>query len=162
MDFTTQGDATLNPKRVSTSAAGQGDQQVVARIRRNGGEHFRRARFRRQHRQRAGTITGTATVNVTGAVIANSLPAQFYNGGGTIGGNATINMNLSGSATVTNDATVTIFGNDPAGSAAINFNGGSYDVGGTFLSQLSTADGTLTFNNASAARRCPQSRRIRR
>ena len=82
-----------------------------------------------------GTIGGNATINVTAAnIVANSLLAQIDNTAGSIGGNAAINMNVSGSATVTNDATVAISGNDPAGSAAINING-SYDVGGTFLSQ---------------------------
>jgi len=76
------------------------------------------------------------------------LLAQIANTAGSIGGNAAINMNVSGSATVTNDATVAISGNDPAGSAAINING-SYNVGGTFLSRID-GNGTITFDNASA------------
>src|SRR2546426_5771657 len=64
-------------------------------------------------------------------------------------GNATRNINFSGTATVTNDATVQILGSDGAAAAAINFNGGSYDAGGTFLA-FTDGDGTITFNNASA------------
>jgi hypothetical protein len=70
-------------------------------------------------------------------------------GGGTIGGSATIYMNVSGNATVTNDATVAIYGSDGAASAAININGGNYNVGGTFLTYID-GDGTITFNNATA------------
>ena len=84
-----------------------------------------------------------------GSITANSLLAQINNTGGTINGNADIEMNVSGSATVTNDATVAIFGNDPTGSAEININGGSYDVGGTFLS-LIDGDGTIKVNNVGA------------
>jgi hypothetical protein len=80
---------------------------------------------------------------------ADTLVAQIDNSnGGSIGGDATINMNVSGTATVTNDATVQILGSDGAASAAINFNGGSYAVGGTFLSTID-GDGAITFTNAS-------------
>jgi hypothetical protein len=75
--------------------------------------------------------------------------AIFNQGGGSVGGDATINMNVSGTATVTNDATVAIYGSDGAKSAAININGGNYNVGGTFLSYID-GNGTITFNNASA------------
>ena len=77
------------------------------------------------------------------------MPLIDNSSGGTIGGNATIDMNVSGSATVTSDATFQIFGSDGAASAAINFNGGSYDAGGTFLAYID-GNGTITFNNASA------------
>jgi hypothetical protein len=96
------------------------------------------------------TIIGNATINVNAAnVTAGSLLTQIVNNGGTIGGDATINMNLSGTATVTNDATVQILGSDGAASAAINLNGGNYNAGGTFLSYID-GNGTITFNNASA------------
>src|SRR2546426_9422254 len=62
-------------------------------------------------------------------------------------GNATRNINFSGTATVTNDATVQILGSDGAAAAAINFNGGNYVAGGTFLAFTDGA-GTITFNNA--------------
>jgi hypothetical protein len=101
-----------------------------------------------------GTIGTDATINVAAANISmNSLLAQIDNTGGSIGGNATINMNVSGSATVTNDATVAIYGSDGAASAAINVIGGTYNVGlgvgGTFTSSID-GNGTITFNNASA------------
>src|SRR5205814_8132004 len=64
-------------------------------------------------------------------------------------GNATINMDVAGTATVATDATVAIYGSDSAAAAAINFNGGSYDVAGTFLSSID-GDGTIAFNNATA------------
>jgi len=106
-----------------------------------------------------GAIGLDAAINVSAASItANSLIAQIDNGGGSngsslggsIGGNATINMNVSGTATVTNDATVAIYGSDGAiGGAAININNGNYSVGGTFLSYID-GNGTITFNNASA------------
>jgi filamentous hemagglutinin len=97
-----------------------------------------------------GTIVGNATINLTAAnITAPSLLAQIDNSnGGSIGGNAAINMNVSGSATIAN-ATFQILGSDGAAAAAINFNNGSYDVGGTLLS-LVDGNGTITFNNASA------------
>jgi len=98
-----------------------------------------------------GTIGSDATIDVTAAnITANSLLAEIDNSnGGTISGDATINMSVSGSATVASDATVEILGSDGAAAAAINFNGGSYDAGGTFLA-FTDGDGTITFNNASA------------
>ena len=82
------------------------------------------------------SIGGDAVINVTTDTLSvgGSLDSTINNSNsGTIGGNAAINMNVSGSATVTNDATFQILGSDGAASAAINFNGGSYDAGGTFL-----------------------------
>ena len=62
-----------------------------------------------------GTIGGNATINVTAANIgANSLLAQIDNTGGSIGGNAAINMNVSGTATVTNDYCSIILGAAPS------------------------------------------------
>ena len=98
------------------------------------------------------SIGSDAAINVTADTLSvgGSLNSTIDNStGGTIGGNAAINMNVSGSATVTNDATFQILGSDGAASAAINFNGGSYDAGGTFLAYID-GDGTITFNNASA------------
>ena len=97
-----------------------------------------------------GTIGGDAVISVAVANIsARSFLAQIDNSnGGTIVGNATIDMNVSGSATVTSDATVQILGSDDAATAAINLDGGSYDAGGTFLA-LIDGDGAVTFNNAS-------------
>jgi hypothetical protein len=92
-------------------------------------------------------VDASIAVNTTN-ISADSLTTGIDNTGGTIGGNATINMNVSGTATVTNDATVAIYGSDGAASAAINFNGGSYDAGGTF-SAFTDGAGTITFNNAS-------------
>ena len=69
--------------------------------------------FNQNNGSGGGSIGSDATINVTAAnITANSLLAQIDNTGGTIGGNAAINMNVSGSATVTNDATVAISGND--------------------------------------------------
>jgi FecR protein len=95
-----------------------------------------------------GTINGNAIVQLgtTGNLNANSLLVQIDNSSGTIGGDATINMNVGGTATVTNDAYVQILGNDPTGSAAINFNGGSYSAGGTFLNTID-GNGSITFSN---------------
>ena len=98
------------------------------------------------------SIGGGAAINLTANTLSvgGNLDALIDNSsGGTIGGNATIDMNVSGSATVTSDATFQIFGSDGAASAAINFNGGSYDAGGTFLAYID-GNGTVTFNNASA------------
>ena len=98
------------------------------------------------------SIGGDAAINVTADTLSvgGSLDSTIDNSSsGTIGGNATINMNVSGSATVTNDATFQILGSDGAASAAININGGNYNVGGTFLSYIDQ-DGTITFNNATA------------
>jgi hypothetical protein len=81
--------------------------------------------------------------------VAGNLDSQIDNTQGTIGGNAAISMNVSGTATITNDATFQIFGSDGAESASIDFNGGNYDVGGTFLSRID-GNGTITFNNANA------------
>ena len=101
------------------------------------------------------TIGGHATMDVNAAnITANSLVAQIDNSsGGTIVGDATINMNVSGTATVTTDATVQILGSDGAAAAAINFNGGSYAIGspgsgGMFLGSID-GNGAITFNNAS-------------
>ena len=90
-------------------------------------------------------LTATNSFTVNGA-----LNALLDNTGGSIGGNATINMNVGGTATVTNDATFQILGNDPAGSAAINFNGGTYAIGGTLLSTIDQ-DGTIKFANANVS-----------
>ncbi len=99
------------------------------------------------------SIGGDAAINVTADTLSvgGSLDSSIDNSSsGTIGGNATINMNVSGSATVTNDATFQILGSDGAvGGAAINFIGGSYDAGGTFLAFID-GSGTITFNNATA------------
>src|SRR5205814_7790197 len=58
-----------------------------------------------------GTIGGNTTINVTAAKItANSLLAQIDNFHGRIGGNATLNMHVSGSATVTHAPTAPISG----------------------------------------------------
>jgi hypothetical protein len=85
------------------------------------------------------SIGGDAAINITVDTLSVgcNLDSRIDNSSsGTIGGNATIDMNVSGSATVTTDATFQIFGSDGAASAAINFNGGSYDAGGTFLAYI--------------------------
>ncbi len=97
-----------------------------------------------------GTIGSDAAINLTAQnLTADNAFFQIVNNGGSIGGSATVNMNVSGNVSVTNDATAAIYGSDGAASAAINFNGGSYDAGGTFLSYID-GNGTITFNNASA------------
>ena len=113
-----------------------------------------------------GQIGGNATIDITtvqlpssptravspdslissGNINSNYMYVSIDNTGGTIGGNATINMNVGGTATVTNDATVQILGDNPNPSNAINFNGGDYEVGGTFLSQMD-GNGTIALNN---------------
>src|SRR4029079_7247126 len=98
------------------------------------------------------SIDGDAAIDLTANTLSvgGNLDSKIDNSSsGRIGGNATINMNLSGSAAVTRDATFQILGSDGAESAAINFNGGDYNVGGTFLSYID-GNGTITFNNASA------------
>jgi len=98
------------------------------------------------------SIGGDAAIDLTAHTLSvgGNLDSKIDNSSsGRIGGNATINMNLSGSAAVTRDATFQILGSDGAESAAINFNGGDYNVGGTFLSYID-GNGTITFNNASA------------
>jgi hypothetical protein len=101
----------------------------------------------------AGTLHGNATIQVSAANLTVGglfgLIVDIINsGGGSIGGDATINMNVSGNATVANNATVAIYGSDGAASAAINFKGGSYDVGRSFLSTID-GDGAIAFNNTS-------------
>jgi hypothetical protein len=98
-----------------------------------------------------GMIDSNALINVSVGntnLQGGAIFAIFNQGGGTIGGDATINMNVSGNATVTNDATVAIYGSDGAASAAININGGNYNAGGQFLTYID-GDGMITFNNAS-------------
>ena len=102
-----------------------------------------------------GSIGGNASISVNAANIsASSLSTTIDNTNNftaapaSVGGNATIDMNVSGNVNVTNDATVAIYGSDAASSAAINFNGGNYSVGGTLLGFID-GDGTITFNNAS-------------
>jgi hypothetical protein len=105
-----------------------------------------------------GNIGGSASINLTATNLSAgpatltsvaSLQTEIDNSnGGVISGNATIDMNISGTATVTNDATIAIYGSDGAASAAINFTGGSYDAGGTFTA-FTDGNGTITFNNAS-------------
>jgi len=99
-----------------------------------------------------GTIGRNATINLAAANISvgGALDVTINNSnGGTIGGNASINMNVSGTVTVTTDATFEILGsNGVAKGAAINFNGGNYGVGGTFLGTID-GDGAITFSNAS-------------
>ena len=98
------------------------------------------------------SIGGHASIDLTANTLSvgGNLDSRIDNSSnGTIGGNATIDMNVSGTATVTNDATFQILGSDGAKTAAINFNGGNYSVGGTFLSFID-GNGTITFNNASA------------
>jgi hypothetical protein len=104
-----------------------------------------------------GKITGNATLDVTTTNLSsNSLFVAILNSvnpntpNGTIGKNATINFNVSGTATVATDATFQINGSN---SAAINFNGGTYNIGspagpGTFEGFMD-GSGTITFNNAS-------------
>jgi hypothetical protein len=97
------------------------------------------------------SIGGVATINTTADTLSvgGNLAVLIDNSnGGVIGGNATINMNISGTATVTSDATIEILGSDGAAASAININGGSYDAGGTFLA-FTDGNGTITFNNAS-------------
>jgi len=103
----------------------------------------------------AGRIGSIAAINVTATDISTggNFDATINNTGGTIGGDATINMSVSGSATATNDATFQILGSDGAAAAAINFNGGSYAIGspgsgGMFLGSID-GNGAITFNNAS-------------
>ena len=78
----------------------------------------------------SGAIGQNASISVSAGnmSIGDSLIGAIDNTDGTIGGNAAINMNVSGTTTVTNDATFEILGSDGAASAAININGGSYDV----------------------------------
>jgi len=98
------------------------------------------------------SIGGDAAIDLTAHTLSvgGNLDSKIDNSSsGRIGGNATINMNLSGSAAVARDATFQILGSDGAESAAINFNGGNYNVGGTFLSYID-GNGTITFNNASS------------
>ena len=97
------------------------------------------------------SIGGDAAINITADTLSvgGNLDSRIDNSGGTIVGEAAINMNVSSTATIANDATFQILGSDGAASAAINFNGGSYDAGGTFLAYID-GNGAITFNNASA------------
>ena len=97
-----------------------------------------------------GTIGGNASINVSADTIsADSLLARIDNDGGTIGGDATIDINVGDTANITTDATFDIIGSNAA-TAAININGGSYSAGGTFLASIDD-DGTITFTNATVA-----------
>lgn len=98
------------------------------------------------------SIGGDAAIDITADTLSvgGDLDSKIDNSSsGTIGRNATIDMNVSGSATVTTDATFQILGSDGAQTAAINLNGGNYNVGGTFLSYID-GNGRITLNNASA------------
>jgi len=97
------------------------------------------------------SIGGHALINLTANTLSvgGNLDSRIDNTNGTIGGNAAININVSGNATITNDASFQILGSDGANTAAINLNGGNYNVGGTFLSSID-GNGTMTFNNAGA------------
>jgi len=98
------------------------------------------------------SIGGDAAIDLTAHTLSvgGNLDSKIDNSSsGRIGGNATVNMNVSGSAAVARDATFQILGSDGAESAAINFNGGDYNVGGTFLSYID-GNGTITFNNVGA------------
>ena len=97
------------------------------------------------------SIGADAAINITADTLSvgGNLDSRIDNSGGTIVGEAAINMNVSSTATIANDATFQILGSDSAASAAINFNGGSYDAGGTFLAYID-GNGAITFNNASA------------
>ena len=89
------------------------------------------------------SVDTTGAHHLTSSQVA---AAAGLNGGGSVGGNETINMNVGGTATTTGDATFAITGNDPSGSAAINFNGGDYEVGGNFRSTID-GNGTIAFNS---------------
>jgi mannose-6-phosphate isomerase-like protein (cupin superfamily) len=106
-----------------------------------------------------GKITGNASLDVTTTNLSgNSLFVAILNSvnpntrNGTIGKNATINFNVSGTATVATDATFQINGSDSAASSTINFNGGTYNVGGTFEGFMD-GSGTMTFKNAAITAR---------
>ena len=105
-----------------------------------------------------GRIGGSAAMDVTATNLSgDSLFVAILNsvndGGatGTIGSNAAINFNVSGTSTVKN-ATFQINGSDSvAGSAAININGGTYNVmGGTFEGFMD-GKGTFTLKDATIA-----------
>ena len=108
-----------------------------------------------------GKITGNAILDVTTTNLSsNSLFVAILNSvnpntpNGTIGKNATINFNVSGTATVATDATFQINGSDSAASSAINFNGGTYNVGvgaGGIFEAFMDGSGAMTFNNATIA-----------
>jgi hypothetical protein len=96
-----------------------------------------------------GVINGAAAIVVTAANLnAGSLLAEIDNSGGQISSDASIDLNVSGSAAISGDATMSIYGSNGASSAAIRLNGGSYDAGGTFLSYIDH-DGTIGFNGSS-------------
>jgi len=105
-----------------------------------------------------GRIDGRATLSMTTKDLSSgrSLFVAILNstndGGatGTVGSDATLNFNVSGTATVATDATFQINGTDSAASSTINFNGGTYSVGGTFEGFMD-GSGTMTFNNATIA-----------
>ncbi len=102
----------------------------------------------------AGSIGGSATMDITATSISgDSLFVAILNSvndgmpNGTIGSNATINFNVSGTSTITNNASLQINGSDSAASAAINLTGGTYNVGGTFTGFMD-GSGIMTFTNA--------------
>jgi hypothetical protein len=109
----------------------------------------------------AGTIAGSATMDVTTANLSgNSLFVAILNSAndgtpnGTIGSNAAITFNVSGTATVATDATFQINGSDSAKSSAINLNGGTYNVGGNVggtFEGFMDGSGTFTLNNVTIA-----------
>jgi hypothetical protein len=105
-----------------------------------------------------GSIGGSAAIDVTAANLSGdalfvAILNSINDGGatGTIGSNAAINFNISGTSTIANNATFQINGSDAvSGTAAININGGTYNVGGTFEGFMD-GKGTFTLNNATIA-----------
>jgi hypothetical protein len=109
-----------------------------------------------------GHIAGKASIDVTAAdITSNSVLAEINSSnGGSVGSNASINLNVSGTVTTAEDVALEIVSSTPAlsrqaGTAAaaslntIDINGGTYQVGGTFLASISGGDGTITLSTAS-------------
>ena len=112
----------------------------------------------------AGSIVGNATLDViAGSISAGDfVHATIDNEGGTIGGNATIGLDVSGAIASQNHAFFTIISNEDngtgsgpgtiSGDAMINVNAGSISIGGNdlFHSTIFNQDGTITGNSAIA------------
>jgi hypothetical protein len=98
-----------------------------------------------------GTIGGNATVSINaGALsIGSDLLVKIINNGGVIDGNATIDMNVSGNADITNDATVAIYGSDGVAKGAAINFNGGSYSVGGTFLSTIDGDGMITFNNAS-------------
>jgi hypothetical protein len=98
-----------------------------------------------------GTINGDATINVDAATLsAATLLARINSLGGTIVGNSSITFGVTGALTTTGDATFEILQDTATSSAAsVTVTASSYNIGGSLVARIS--DGETSFDVANVA-----------